>query len=75
MEMQENLSLQSQAILTELQHALWAAYSVDDLPQNAEIDALMEQLYRIPYARDVALDISNERLTRLLGNTANQHAQ
>lgn len=79
MEMDQKLNRQSKVILNDLVIALAVAFnkagSLDILPDEDAVEALLKSLDDIGASRDFILHQANNNLESLLSNTANQIVQ
>lgn len=75
MEVQEPaLNKQSKDILGNIEASLDIVFQIEDsIPEDMK--ALLDQLNTVDFCREVALEIAEQRLCRLLSNTANQSAK
>ena len=73
MDKHEDLRAKSKVILNDLGESFARAFSIDDQPDDVAINILLQALDNVNIPREVALDQSNARVSRLLNNPANTH--
>lgn len=72
MEVQEQVnSSQSKIILEELEASLAEAYQIENTIPD-DMQTLLDRIGNVEFCREVTLDQADQRITRLLSNTANQ---